>query len=225
MTIAQALRRVRERIAEAEQRAGRAPGSVRLVAVSKSKPAEAVREAYEAGQRDFGENYVQELLAKAAQLSELPGLCWHMIGHLQTNKVKQVVQVAGVVHTVDSERLAMELGRRVKAAGVELPVLLEVNVGGEQQKSGVRPEQAAELMGVLQQQEGLQLRGLMTVPPFELQARETARYFERLRLLRQELGGEGALPELSMGMSGDFEVAVEHGATMVRVGSMIFGER
>ncbi|MBI5537848.1 MAG: YggS family pyridoxal phosphate-dependent enzyme [Deltaproteobacteria bacterium] len=224
-TIGQALGAVKERIARAAERAGRRPQDVLLVAVSKTKSAAAVREAYEAGQRDFGENYVQELAGKASSLSDLPDLRWHMIGHLQTNKAKQVLKIAHMVQTVDSVRLAAELGARAQQAGKRLPVLLEVNVGAEEQKSGVSLHQARDLMEAVGQQEALELRGLMTVPPFELDAEQTAPYFRRMAELREELGGALLLPELSMGMSHDFEVAIEHGATMVRVGTLVFGSR
>jgi PLP dependent protein len=224
-TIGAALQAVQERIAQAATRAGRRAQDVRLVAVSKTKSASAVREAYEAGQRDFGENYVQELVSKAAELSDLVDLRWHMIGHLQTNKAKQVLKVAHMVQTVDSVRLAAELGARAEQAGVRLPVLVEVNVGAEQQKSGVSLVQARELTQAVSKQGGLVLRGLMTVPPFELDAEHTAPYFQRMLELREELSGAGLLPELSMGVSHGFEVAVAHGATMVRVGTSIFGSR
>ncbi len=223
--IGKQLERVRERVREAARRAGRDPAEVRLIAVSKSKPAQAVREAWEAGQRDFGENYVQELLGKAQELRELEGIRWHMIGHLQTNKVKQVLTVVQVVQTVDSERLAAELSRRARERGERLRVLIEVNVGGEEQKSGVTMGEAAKLVEVVKGQGGLELVGLMTVPPYELEAEEAGEYFERLRGLRDALGGREVLPELSMGMSHDFEVAIARGATMVRVGTSIFGER
>ena len=223
--IGTALREVRERMRAAAIRAGRDAEQVRLIAVSKTKSAHAVRAAYEAGQRDFAENYVQELVAKAEQLRDLSELRWHMIGHLQTNKAKQVVNVVHMVQTIDSARLAAELGRRAAAASVRVPVLLEVNVGEEAQKSGVSGKQVGALMQAVSEQPALQLRGLMTVPPFELDASQTAPYFARLRELREELGGEGRLPELSMGMSHDFEEAIAQGATMVRVGTSIFGAR
>jgi pyridoxal phosphate enzyme (YggS family) len=223
--IGTALQRVRERIRSAAEQAGRSAGEVRVIAVSKTKSASAVREAYEAGQREFGENYVKELCAKAEQLSDLKDVRWHMIGHLQTNKVKQVIEVASMVQTVDSARLALELGRRAEQAGLKLPVLIEVNVGGEAQKSGVGVGETVEVVQAVRAQGGLELRGLMTVPPFDLDATETAPYFGKLRQLRDELAGVGESWELSMGMSSDFEVAIAHGATMVRIGTQIFGSR
>jgi PLP dependent protein len=223
--IAAALEQVRQRVGDAAERAGRDIDEVRVIAVSKTKSASAVREAYEAGQRDFGENYVQELCAKAEELADLKDVRWHMIGHLQTNKVKQVLKVVWMVQTVDSARLAVELGKRAQQAGCTLAVLIEVNVGGEQQKSGVSVEQVRTVVQAVRAQESLQLRGLMTVPPFELDASETAPYFAKLRQLRDDLGQAQERWELSMGMSNDFEEAIAHGATMVRVGTQIFGSR
>jgi PLP dependent protein len=220
-----ALNEVRERIRQCALKSGRRPEEVKLVAVSKSKPAERVREAYEAGQRDFGENYVQELTAKAEALADLTELRWHMIGHLQTNKAKLVVQVVHMVQSVDSVRLVAELARRAESAGKPVAVLLEINVGGEQQKTGASASEARDLLEAVVAQRALWLRGLMTVPPFELQASETSRYFEKLRQLRDDLGGPDVLPELSMGMSHDFGEAIAQGATMVRVGTLIFGAR
>jgi hypothetical protein len=216
--IGERLDAVRERIERAAVRAGRDAGEVLLIAVSKTQSEQAVRQAYEAGQRDFGENYVQELVAKARALQDLPGLRWHMIGHLQTNKVKQVVGVAGVVHTVDRVHLAQELGKRVEG---ELDVLVEVNVGGEESKTGAAVQDAESVVEAVRAEGRLRLRGLMTVPPFDLDVGEVVVHFERLR---QMAAGYG-LRELSMGMSHDFEEAIVHGATMVRVGTAIFGAR
>ena len=220
-TTGQRLESVRRRVHDAACRAGRDPSEVRLIAVSKAKGAALVREAYEAGQRDFGENYVQEFVAKAEALADLEGICWHMIGHLQTNKVKQVIQVAHVVQTVDSERLARELGKRAEAAGREIDVLVEVNVGQEQSKTGCGPKEAPMVVEAVRAQQSLHLQGLMTVPPFHLDVSEVAVHFERLGVLARELG----VRELSMGMSHDFEEAIMRGATMVRVGTAIFGAR
>jgi PLP dependent protein len=219
--IAERLAQVRRRVASAARAAGREPEQVRLIAVSKSKPAEAVRAAYEAGQRDFGENYVQEFVAKAQALSDLPDLRWHMIGHLQTNKVKQVIGVAHLVHTVDRVKLARELGKRVAGAGRVMDVLVEVNVGGEESKTGSTVEGAAAVVEAVRSESALRLLGLMTVPPFDLDVSEVAVHFDRLRLLALEFG----VPELSMGMSHDYEEAIARGATMVRVGTAIFGGR
>lgn len=220
--IAGRLAGIRARIAEAAARAGRPAGSVTLLAVSKTKPEALIREAYAAGQRDFGENYVQELAAKAAALSDLPELRWHLIGPLQRNKVKQVAPVASLVHTVDRPSLAEEIEKRAAAAGKVIPVLLEVNVGGEASKAGCSPDEAPALAAAVRAMPHLSLRGLMTIPP-DTEDREEARpFFVALRRLRDAIGD---LPELSMGMSHDFEIAVEEGATIVRVGTAIFGAR
>ncbi len=226
MSIASALAEVRERIARAAVAAGRDPSAVKLIAVSKTKGPEAVREAYAAGQRAFGENYAQELAAKAEALADLPGLEWHFIGHLQTNKARVAARHAHVVHTVDSGALARELGRRAAKEGrtAPLPVLIEVSVGGEAQKAGAAPSEIDEVMRAVQAQPSLALRGLMTMPPAgDLTA--ARRVFETLVSLRNLHGGAAVLPELSMGMTADLEVAVACGATLVRVGTAIFGAR
>jgi len=225
MTVATRLEEVRGRIARAADAAGRDPTRVKIVAVSKTKPPEAIREAYAAGQRAFGESYAQELAAKAGALVDLAEVEWHFIGHLQTNKAKLAARHASVVHTVDSEALARELGRRAaKERATPLPVLIEVNVGGEPQKAGATPGEIDEVMAAVRAQPSLVLRGLMTVPPAG--GLEVARrVFETLATLRGLHGGVAALPELSMGMSEDLEVAVECGATYVRVGAAIFGAR
>ncbi len=222
-TIAERLAAVRARIAEATTRAGRPEGSVRLLAVSKTKSEALIREAYAAGQRDFGENYAQELATKAMALADLKDLRWHMIGPLQRNKAKLVVPVAKVVHTVDRPELAEELSKRAAGTGKTPQVLLEVNVAGEASKAGCTPEGAVGLAALVRQLPHLDLVGLMTIPP-DTDDRELARpFFRRLRELRDALGG--GLTELSMGMSHDFEIAIEEGATIVRVGTAIFGAR
>jgi pyridoxal phosphate enzyme (YggS family) len=230
--IAAPLDAIRERVERAATRAGR-PGGVLLLAVSKGQPASAIREAYAAGQRHFGENYVQELTQKAEELSELSDIRFHLIGHLQRNKARQVVRLAQAVHSVDGVALAEELGKR--AAGVEipeqrrafggdarLPVLCEVSIAGEAQKGGVAPESLGELLDAIERQASLRLVGLMAVPPLGVDATP---HFEALARLRDAHGGAARLPELSMGMTADFEQAIVAGATVVRVGSAIFGER
>jgi pyridoxal phosphate enzyme (YggS family) len=225
VSIAARLEETRRRIAAAAIAAGRDPSRVKLVAVSKTKSSEAVREAYAAGQRAFGENYAQELAAKAEALADLDALEWHFIGHLQTNKAKVAARHAGVVHTIDSGALARELAKRVAREGRgPLAVLLEVNVAGEAQKAGVSPSEIAEVMDAVQAEPALALRGLMTVPPAG-DANAARRAFETLATLRNLHGGEAVLPELSMGMSADLEAAVAAGATLVRVGTAIFGAR
>ena len=219
------LSQVRETIDDACVRARRARGSVLLVAVSKGKPAEAIRAAYAAGQRDFGENYVQELEAKAEALRDLDGLRWHAIGRLQRNKAKQVVRRAQVIHAVDREELATELGRRASALGVHLDALIEVNISGEASKGGCAPEALSGLLAVMRRTAGLRVMGLMTMPPASDDPEAERPVFAALSALREELGGASALPELSMGMTHDYAIAVEEGATMVRVGTAIFGAR
>jgi pyridoxal phosphate enzyme (YggS family) len=225
VTVADGLREVRARIDRAARAAGRDPAAVQLVAVSKTKPPEALREAYAAGQRAFGESYAQELVAKADALKDLPGLEWHFIGHLQSNKAKAVAARAHVVHSVDSTFLAKELGKRAsKERSTRLPVMIEVNVWGEPQKSGATPGDIAEVMAAVHAQASLELRGLMTVPPAGDPASARS-VFETLFTLRNLHGGAAALPGLSMGMSDDLEIAVACGSTVVRVGTAIFGER
>ena len=226
MTIASRLAEVRGRIERAALAAGRDASLVKLVAVSKTKGPEAVREAYAAGQRAFGENYAQELAAKAEALADLPDVEWHFIGHLQTNKARVAAKHAHVVHTVDSAALARELGRRAakEARAVPLPVLIEVNVGGEAQKAGAAPSEIEEVMRAVQAETSLALRGLMTMPPIDDLAAARG-VFETLASLRNLHGGTAVLPDLSMGMTADLEVAVACGATLVRVGTAIFGAR
>ena len=226
MTIAERLAEVRERIDQAARACGREPTDITLVAVSKTQPPDRIREAYEAGQRAFGENYAQELASKAGALADLPGLAWHFVGHLQANKAKLVAKHAQVVHTVDSAVLARELGKRVLREGraSALPVLVEVNVGGEPQKAGVAPSDLAEVLRAVQAEPSLALRGLMTVPPAE-SLDVARRVFETVVTLRNLHGGRAVLPDLSLGMTSDLEVAIACGATMVRVGVGVFGPR
>jgi pyridoxal phosphate enzyme (YggS family) len=196
----------------------RLPAGVTLIAVSKTQPPEAIREAYQAGQRHFGENYAQEWRQKAEALADLADLTWHFIGSLQTNKAKVLAGKVGWVHTVDRVELARELSRRCAAAGATLKVLLEVNLGGEAQKGGCAPAEAPALAEAVRALPALELRGLTCIPPPDQDPRP---HFQALRTLRDRLG----LVELSMGMSADWPVAVEEGATFVRVGTAIFGAR
>lgn len=234
--VAARLDDVRRELADAARDSGRDPAEVRLVAVSKTKSARAIRDAYAASQRDFGENYVQEMQKKAAELADLPDLRWHFIGHLQRNKAKVVAQIASAVHTVDSERLAKELGKRTAEAAAEgakargpsdarLRVFVEVNVGGEAQKTGCAPAELAAVLAAIESEPALSLVGLMTVPPYTDDPADSRAPFDRLARLRDEHGGAARLPELSMGMTRDLRYAVLAGATMVRVGTGIFGER
>ena len=223
MSIAERLAETHARIERAATAASRDPKSVKLVAVSKTFPVEKIQEAYDAGQRAFGENYAQELAAKALALAHLNDIEWHFIGHLQANKAKVIATHAHVMHTVDSASLARELGRRVAVLQKTLPVLIEVNVANEPQKHGVSAIELADVIAAIQKEKGLVLRGLMTIPPDDLNAAKTT--FETLVSLRNLHGGEKILPELSMGMSADLEIAVGAGSTMVRVGRAIFGNR
>jgi PLP dependent protein len=222
------LARVRAAMARAAERAGRDAASVRLVAVSKTKPAELIREAIAAGQLDFGENYAQELRDKMAEIAA-PGLAWHYIGSLQRNKVKYLAGKVAAIHSVASREVAQEIGRRSAAAGSATRVLVEINTGGESSKSGVAPAAAGELVRAARDVAGVEVIGLMTMPPYDPDPEAARPYYRALRelrdRLRQELGAGSALPELSMGLSHDFEVAIEEGATMVRVGTAIFGGR
>jgi PLP dependent protein len=220
VTVVDRLNDIRSRVQAASKRAA-FDSPVTLVAVSKTQPSSAIREAYAAGQRDFGENYVQELVAKAKELSDLADLRWHFIGHLQRNKVKDVLPIASLVQTVDRIELAQEIGKR---ATKPTAVLIEVNLAGEEQKAGASVAALPELIAAIRALPQLELRGLMAVPPAADDPELTRPYFRQLRELAR--AHEGAAPfELSMGMSGDFEVAVEEGASIVRVGSSIFGSR
>jgi len=220
-----ALDAVRARIDAAARRAGRDPATVALLAVSKTHGPEAVRAAYARGQRDFGENYVQELVPKAAALAALTELRWHFIGHLQTNKCRDVAGLVTTVQSVDSERLVRELGRRAAAAGRTVGILIQVNVAREAQKSGCEVEALPTIIAAARETPGVALRGLMTVPPAADDAGESRRWFDALRALRDEHGGAALLPELSMGMTHDMDEAIAAGATVVRVGTAIFGAR
>lgn len=229
VSVQEALEMQKRRIRQALERSARAPGAARLLAVSKKQSVEAIREAYAAGQRDFGENYAQELVQKAEELRDLPELRLHMIGHLQSNKAKLIVQTAHSIQSVDSISLAKELNKhaRDKRPGhlPKLEVLIEVNIGREPQKHGALPEDVPALVAAIRELPHLTLKGLMCIPPAAENAEESRPFFRALAELRAELGGEAALPELSMGMSQDVEVAVEEGATWVRIGTAIFGAR
>ncbi|MGV1099120.1 YggS family pyridoxal phosphate-dependent enzyme [Thiovibrio sp. JS02] len=229
--IADNIRAIKDRIAEAARRAGRDPDSVRLVAVTKRKSVAVVAEALSAGQRLFGENYLQEAQEKifAPELAGR-GAGWHFIGHLQSNKAKVAAELFACLETLDSLKLAKALEKRLAELDRELTVLVQVNVGREAQKAGVFPEEAEQLCRELGRFPHLVLTGLMTMPPLGEAPEASRPYFRELRLLAEELAGKGLFrdgrrPELSMGMSGDFEVAVEEGATLVRVGTALFGER
>ena len=220
------LDEVRGRIARAAERAGRDPATVTLVGVVKTVPEQAIREAISLGLTELGENRVQEAERHIAAVGR-GAARWHMIGHLQRNKVGRALELFDRVDALDSAELAEALSRRAAAAGRVVPVLVEVNVSGEASKFGVAPQALGGLLERVASLPGLALEGLMTVGPPVARAEEARAGFTRLRSLREagERGLGRRLPELSMGMSGDFEVAVEEGATMVRVGSALFGER
>ncbi|MGQ9687899.1 MAG: YggS family pyridoxal phosphate-dependent enzyme [Desulfobaccales bacterium] len=225
--ISQNLREIHRRLHEAAVRAGRNPAAVRLVAVTKTVDLERLREAVAAGQTLFGENYVQEAKAKIAALG--PGLTWHFIGHLQSNKAKAAVELFELIHSVDRLRLAQALDQAAGRLGKIQDILVQVNLAGEATKSGAAPEEVPELLRKISQLPHLQVLGLMTMPPWFPDPEEARPYFRALRELRDRLRRlkvvEGELPELSMGMTSDFEVAVAEGATLVRLGTAIFGAR
>jgi hypothetical protein len=219
--VAAAIERVRERIERACQRVGRDSSSVQLVSVSKGHREPVIRAAYDAGMRVFGENYAQELAAKASSLSDLPEIRWRFIGHLQRNKIRLIERARATVDTVDSARLAEALSTRAAAKETTVEVLLQVNVGAEAQKSGCAPEEVPALVEAVRGFPNLRLRGLMTVAPHLDDVEATRPFFAALRELAEAHG----LPELSMGMTHDLEQAVEEGATMLRIGTAIFGPR
>jgi pyridoxal phosphate enzyme (YggS family) len=227
--IADRVAAVRERIARAAARGGRRPQDVTLVAVSKTFPAEAVREAFAAGIHDFGENRVQEAEAKIAAGSDLrpQGLRWHLVGHLQSNKARRAAQLFDRIHSVDEIELGRRLDRIAAELGKALPVLVEVDLAGEATKSGLPEAELLPALEALRALGGLRVEGLMVIPPYEEDPERVRPFFVRLRQLRDRALAAGLLAgsELSMGMSHDFEVAIEEGATMVRVGTALFGER
>lgn len=218
------LLRLQERMAAAAARAGRAPSAITLVAVSKAMPAEIIREAVAAGVGILGENRVQEARDKIAAL---PGLAaWHLVGHLQTNKAKPAVQLFELIHSLDSLKLAQALDRCGRQAGKVVRCLIEVNLAGEETKSGTSEDEVRPLLEAATDLPHLRIEGLMAMPPFLPEPGQSRPFFRRLRTLRDKLEAEGfPLAELSMGMTHDFEVAIEEGATMVRLGTAIFGPR
>jgi len=217
VSVRERLSEVRGRVERAAARAGRDPQSITLVAVTKVFPASAIREAYEAGVRDFGENYVQEFESKEPDVRDLIGARFHLIGHLQSNKAKRAVELFQVIATVDSPKLA----RRLDDADRPLDIMLEVKLSLEEAKSGADPAELPALIDAVRASKNLHLLGLMTVPPWTEDAEQSRPYFRRLR----ELASEYGLPHLSMGMSHDFEVAIEEGATFIRIGTALFGKR
>jgi PLP dependent protein len=231
MSVAANIASIQERITAAARHAARNPGDITLMAVTKTQPPERIREAYDAGQHLFGENRVQDFASKAAALADLLSAEWHMIGHLQTNKAAKTVELFHTVDSVDSLKLAEKLDAAARKLDRKLDVLIEINVGGEAAKSGVAPDSPAleELLLAAPLLEALVFRGLMTVPPFTDDPQGARPYFRKLRELRDAITarnlGAIAMDRLSMGMSHDFEVAIEEGSTCVRIGTAIFGER
>ena len=221
------LLHVRERIASACQRVGRDPDEVTLIAVSKTKPIEALLEAYRCGARDFGENKVQEIIEKEPQMPK--DARFHMIGHLQTNKVKQILRQAVLIHSVDSVRLAEEIENQAQKADLTVSILLEVNVAGEESKFGFSPEKVEDAVRIIKNLSHVKIRGLMTIAPFVENSEENRIIFKKLYQLSVDIKSKNidnvTMDVLSMGMTGDYETAVEEGATMIRVGTGIFGAR
>lgn len=222
------LERIRERIKKAAEKTDRAADSIRLIAVSKTMPAEVVQEAIEAGVTDLGENYIQEAREKINTLATAD-VNWHFIGHLQSNKAKYAVRLFDLIHSVDSLKLAQELNKYAQKIDKIQAVLVQVNVAKEKSKSGVHVENTLELLKNIAQLENIAVQGLMTMPPYFNAPEKVRPFFAALRRLRDQINAAGlpniALDELSMGMTGDFEAAIEEGATMVRIGTAIFGAR
>ena len=222
------ITQIQNRIARAAESCGRSPDEVKLVAVSKTKPVASVQQALDAGLDLFGENYIQEAREKVNALAASPAQ-WHFIGHLQSNKAKYAVRLFDLIHSVDSEKLAGELNKQAAKTGKVQPILLQVNIARETSKSGTSREEAVDLVTRISTLESLSLKGLMTMPPFFDNQEKARPYFRLLRELRdhiRDLTIPGiAMDELSMGMTGDFEAAIEEGATLVRIGTAIFGGR
>ncbi|MBP5197775.1 MAG: YggS family pyridoxal phosphate-dependent enzyme [Lachnospiraceae bacterium] len=225
--IAENYQEVSNKIKAACDKAGREYEDVTLITVSKTKPVSDLREAYDAGSRDFGENKVQEMMDKIPQLPS--DIRWHMIGHLQRNKVKYLIGKVYLIHSVDSVRLAEEISKESVKAGVVTDILVEVNVAGEESKFGTGTEESKALVREIAKFPGIHIKGLMTIAPYVEDPEENREVFKALKKMSEELAAENLenteMTTLSMGMTGDYEVAVEEGATFVRVGTGIFGER
>lgn len=227
MSVTENLSRIKERMAEAAIRSGRTPDSVKLVGVTKTVDLDRIKEAVSAGLQILGENYVQEARDKIRELKDR--VSWHFVGRLQTNKAKYAVKLFDMIQTVDSFRLAQELNRRAQPLGRTVPIIIQVNLASEVSKGGVEPSECLSLIRQVSVLENLQIRGLMTMPPFFDQPERARPYFAQLREMSQKIAEAQVagveMNELSMGMSGDFEAAIEEGATLIRVGTAIFGER
>lgn len=221
------LVQVSENIKKICEKVGRNPEEVRLIAVSKTKPIEMLLEAYEYGCREFGENKVQELVDKYEQMPK--DVKWHMIGHLQRNKVKYIVDKVVLIHSVDSLKLAEEISREALKKQVEVSILIEINIAGEESKFGIKPDEAVDMVKAIALLPNIQIEGLMTIAPYVENPEENRQYFAQLKELSVDISLKNIdnvnMNVLSMGMSGDYMVAVEEGATCVRVGTGIFGER
>ncbi|MBP3488133.1 MAG: YggS family pyridoxal phosphate-dependent enzyme [Roseburia sp.] len=221
------LKNVEEHIEAACKRAGRSRDEVTLIAVSKTKPVEMLQEIYDTGTRHFGENKVQELCDKMEQMPS--DIHWHMIGHLQRNKVKYIVGKVALIHSVDTYRLAEEINIQAKKRNIKVPILVEVNIAGEESKFGTSAEDAILLVEDISKLENVQIKGLMTIAPYVTDPEENRLYFRKIKQLSVDITHKNidnvSMEILSMGMTGDYEVAIEEGATMVRVGTGIFGER
>ena len=222
------LEHVQERIRQTTNACGRSETDIRLVAVSKTMPVEIVKKAIETGMTDFGENYIQEAREKTSSLAQYP-VTWHYIGHLQSNKAKYAVRMFDFIHSVDSLKLARELDKYAKKITKVQAILIQVNVAKEDSKSGVYVEDILPLLRDISQFENLAIKGLMTMPPYFNAPEKVRPFFAALRELRDQIKNENianiSMDELSMGMTGDFEAAIQEGATMIRVGTAIFGER
>lgn len=222
------LEQVEQNIEKACKKAGRARSEVTLIAVSKTKPVEMIQEIYDAGCRNFGENKVQELCEKIEQMPN--DIKWHMIGHLQRNKVKYIIDNhVSLIHSVDSYRLAEEINIQARKKNVIVPILVEVNIAMEESKFGISPEDAIALVEQIAELKNVKIEGLMTIAPYVVDAEENRLYFRKIKQLSVDIGNKNidnvSMKILSMGMTGDYMVAIEEGATMVRVGTGIFGER
>lgn len=218
---------VSRNVEETCKKNGRNTSDVTLIAVSKTKPVEMLKEAYDAGARDFGENKVQEIMDKYQKLPD--DIRWHMIGHLQTNKVKYIADKVYMIHSVESEKLALEINKQALKVGRVIPILIEVNIAGEESKFGVSPTECEQLIRAIHTLPGIAVKGLMAVPPFVENAEDNRQYFKALKQLSVDIMHKNidnvCMDFLSMGMSGDYMVALEEGSNLVRVGTNIFGER
>lgn len=227
-TVLQRLKRIRQKIAEAALRSGRNPDDISIVGVTKTVPPDLIVKGVEAGLRILGGNYIQESLEKMEALAT-PTVCWHFIGRLQSNKAKQAVLHFDLIHSTDSEKLAVEINRQAKRSNKVQPILIQVNTGEEHTKSGVLPNETLELVKRINHLENISIRGLMTMPPFFDAPERVRPFFRALNDIKKQIEDAGlenvAMETLSMGMTGDYEVAVEEGATLVRIGTALFGDR